>query len=334
MDQNTRTDDPTVRRIQLGNTVFEGQNDVYVLDEEGLGLVDAGVATPETRAELEDGLADLGYDLADVDRVVLTHWHADHAGLAGTIQAESGATVFVHEADAGLVAGDADAWDDYRAREERRFDEWRIPATPRAELRSFLDAHTDARGEGADVTTVSDGDSLRVGGVDLDVVHLPGHAAGLCAFAFGSGERRAAFVGDAVLPKYTPNVGGADLRVEAPLGQYVESLERVVDADWARAWPGHRDPIDDPAGRARVILDHHRDRTERVLDVLETHGPCDVWTVSAHLFGDLERIHILHGPGEAWAHLDHLRAAGAVEHDGRQYALVDRVAAATLFPTP
>jgi glyoxylase-like metal-dependent hydrolase (beta-lactamase superfamily II) len=317
--------DARVRRIQLGNTVFEGKNAVYVLDgaDDRLGLVDAGVATPETRADLESGLADFGYDLADVDDIVLTHWHADHAGLAGEIQAESGATVRVHAADADLVAGDADAWDHYHDLEDRRFEEWRLPAEPRAELRAFLDDHAGVQGEAVDVTPFEGGDRLRVGGVDLDVVHLPGHAAGLCGFAFDSVDGREAFVGDAILPTYTPNVGGADLRVDSPLRQYVGSLACVVSAGWTRAWPGHRDPIGDPAERARTILDHHRERTRRVVDVLSTHGPCDVWTVSAHLFGDLERIHVLHGPGEAWAHLDHLAEAGAVERDGHAYALVD-----------
>jgi glyoxylase-like metal-dependent hydrolase (beta-lactamase superfamily II) len=346
-----------VQQIQLGNTVFEGANDVYVLDgaDGQLGLVDTGIATPSTREELATGLAELGHALEDVDSVVLTHWHPDHAGLAGEIQATSGATVRVHAADADLVAGEATAWDRYHDLEERRFEEWRLPAESRTELRSYLDTSTRYRGETVDVTPFEDGDRLRVGGVDLDVVHLPGHAAGLCGFAFDAASvaagtdthigaetdmnrdteesqrehgrtadaGREAFVGDAILPKYTPNVGGADLRVESPLRQYVESLGRVADAGWRRAWPGHRDPIDDPAGRARTILTHHRDRTRRVVDVLATHGPCDVWTVSAHLFGDLEAIHILHGPGEAWAHLDHLQEAGAVEHDGHDYALVD-----------
>jgi hypothetical protein len=48
----------------------------------------------------------------------------------------------------------------------------------------------------------------------------------------------------------------------------------------------------------------------------------------------LKEIHILHGPGEAWAHLDHLAHAGVVERDGHRYRLVDaEVDVASLFPT-
>jgi len=89
-----------VKRIQLGNTVFEGENDVYLLDGETTALVDTGVALPDVRGELEAGLAEYGLGFADVDAIALTHWHPDHAGLAGEIQAESDADVYVHEADA------------------------------------------------------------------------------------------------------------------------------------------------------------------------------------------------------------------------------------------
>ena len=333
-----------VKRIRLGNTVFEGLNNVYLFDGETTALVDTGVALPEVRAELEEGLAAAGLALADVDEVYLTHWHPDHAGLAGDVQAESGCEVFVHEADAPLVSGAEPSFLEDAAAQERVFDLWGMPADAREALQSFIGGSMDdLRGADADVTPVADGDRFDVNGTELEAVHLPGHAAGLTAFAFdaatvadeggadvdpgesllGDGTGEQAFVGDAILPRYTPNVGGADTRVAHPLQKYAESLVRVVERDWARAHPGHRDAIAEPSRRAAVILQHHRERTERVVEVLDEHGPCDTWTVSAHLFGDLDRIHILHGPGEAHAHLDHLEDAGVVERDGTAYRLVD-----------
>ncbi|WP_148413263.1 MBL fold metallo-hydrolase [Haloferax sp. KTX1] len=316
-----------MERIRLGNTVFEGRNNAYLLPGDRPTLVDAGVATDSVRRDLREGLAAAGHEVADLEAIVLTHWHADHAGLAAELQAESGAPVYVHAGDAGIVAGDPDAIAAERSIRERRFDEWRIPDEPRAEVTDYLDGHDDLRGGRVDVTPVEDGDRIAAGDGELDVVHLPGHAAGLSALAF-DGERgagREAYVGDVILPKYTPNVGGADLRVDRPLETYLDSLARLADLDFERAWPGHRDPISDPAGRARVIAEHHRERTERVVSVLDEHGPTDAWTVSAHLFGDLSGIHILHGPGEAFAHLDHLVAEGVVappDAEGR-YELLD-----------
>ncbi|GAB7093398.1 MBL fold metallo-hydrolase [Halolamina litorea] len=324
-----------MERIRLGNTVFEGQNNVYLLQGEETVLVDAGVATEPTRTELIDGLADHGVTPADVDRLFLTHWHYDHSGLAGMIQQASGATVHAHEADAPLIAGDEASLAEEHTRQQEMLEAWQLPDGPREELLSFLDGHADLRGDPVDVTPFTGGDTFAVNGLEMEAVHLPGHAAGLTAFAVERDGRREAFVGDAILPKYTPNVGGADVRVEAPLSQYTDSLVEIVERDWDRALPGHRDPIEDPAGRAREILEHHRERTGNVVDVLERHGACDVWTVSHHLFGELETIHILHGPGEAFAHLDHLERHGIVEHEATDYRLVaDDPDLDALFPSP
>ncbi|MGZ0745960.1 MBL fold metallo-hydrolase [Haloparvum sp. AD34] len=346
-----------MKRIRLGNDVFEGQNNAYLLDGETTALIDTGVAMPGVRATLAGGLADAGLDVADLDEIYLTHWHPDHAGLAGDLQADSGADVYVHEADAPLVSGEEPLFFEDEAAQERVFDDWGMPADAREELRNFAggDDH-GLTGRMPDVIPFSDGERFEVNGVGLEAVHLPGHSAGLTAFAFdassmaasleaasGNSEAEAllddggmqAFVGDAILPKYTPNVGGADVRVDDPLEKYAESLVRIVERDWERAHPGHRDAIDHPSRRAAVILEHHRERTERVVDVLAEHGPADAWTVSAHLFGDLHTIHILHGPGEAYAHLDHLEDAGVVARDGIEYELVEPAAAVdvdALFP--
>jgi glyoxylase-like metal-dependent hydrolase (beta-lactamase superfamily II) len=315
-------------RIRLNNTVFEGQNNAYVIHGEVPTLIDTGVAMPEVRADLVDGLADAGLELPDLERILLTHWHADHSGLAGELAAESGATVFAHEADVPLVAGDDDAFADLWDRRDRRFEAWGIPPDKRAELESFRTEFAGATGESVAVEPLTDGDRVAAGDGELSVLHLPGHAAGLVAYETvaadgGATDPAEAFVGDAILPQYTPNVGGADLRVDRPLEQYVDSLDRQTARDLDRAWPGHRDPIDDPAGRAGEIRTHHVDRTRRVIEALREGGPADTWTVSARLFGDLEGIHILHGPGEAFAHLDHLERHGIVERDGTEFHLVD-----------
>ncbi|PSQ29289.1 MBL fold metallo-hydrolase [Halobacteriales archaeon QS_9_68_17] len=313
-----------MERITLSNAAFEGDNNVYLFgDGPETVLVDTGDGAPATREQLESALADRGVSIADVDRVFLTHWHGDHTGLAGEIQAESGADVYVHARDAPLVEGDEDAWTAMHERQNAYFEQWGMPEDQQRALRERM----DGAGSGdvaPDVTTFEDGDAFSFDGRDLRVVHTSGHADGLSLFELGGG--REAFTGDALLPQYTPNVGGADVRVERPLEKYLRALRRIADADYDRAWPGHREPIDDPTERAEYIIDHHEERSWRVLDALRRKDPCDAWTVSADLFGDLAGIHILHGPGESYAHLEHLEREGSVVREGNEYRLAEGVA--------
>ena len=309
-----------MEQIRLSNASFEGDNTVYLFDGAETVLVDTGDWMPGTREHLLSALGEHGIGFVDIDRVLVTHWHGDHIGLAGDIQAAGGATVHAHEADAPLVAGDTAAWDRLREIHERRFEHWRMPESGRETLRTLFE-HSPSREDAPDVTPFEDGDSFDVNGQQLRAVHAPGHAAGLCVYEMGD----EALTGDALLPQYTPNVGGADIRVERPLSRYLETLETLADRGYDRAWPGHRGVIEAPTDRAEEITTHHRERAWRVLDALHRLGPADIWTVSADLFGDLEGIHILHGPGEAHAHLQHLRRAGDVCRDGDEYRLADGV---------
>jgi len=309
-------------QIQLSNPAFEGDNNAYLFDGTETVLVDTGDWMPATRERLSAALGERGLGFGDIDRLFLTHWHGDHAGLAAAIQDASGAAVHVHEADAPLVAGDTGAWERMNETHERLFEHWQMPASGRETLRALFE-RSPGHEDGPEVTPIRGGDTFTIGGERVEVVHAPGHAAGLCLYDMGE----EALTGDALLPKYTPNVGGADVRVERPLEQYLDTLEGLADRDYDRAWPGHRDVIDEPTARAEAIITHHRERAWRVLDALRRLGPTDVWSVSADLFGALEGIHILHGPGETHAHLQQLRQAGDVRREDDRYRLADGVAA-------
>ncbi len=314
-----------MERISLTNAAFEGDNNAYLFaDGPETVLVDTGDGAATTREQLESALADHGVGFADVDSIFLTHWHGDHTGLAGPIQAESGADVYVHARDAPLVEGDEDAWSAMHDDQNAYFDQWGMPDDKQRALRERM-AGSGPGDVAPEVTTFEDGDTFSFDGYELRVVHTSGHADGLCIFETERDGRLEVFSGDALLPQYTPNVGGADVRVERPLEKYLRALRHIADADYDRAWPGHRDPIDDPTARAESIIHHHEERAWNVLDALRRKGPCDTWTVSDDLFGDLEGIHILHGPGESYAHLEHLERADAVVRTGTEYRLADGI---------
>ena len=102
------------------------------------------------------------------------------------------------------------------------------------------------------------------------VVEFPGHADGhICLLKDG-----VLIAGDHLLPRITPAVGLYPDSRPDPLGDFMASLERVAELAPALALPGHGEPIDDPAGRAREIVQHHRERLDETEAALRTgRGP-------------------------------------------------------------
>lgn len=305
--------------INIECSAFEGNNNAYLFTEGPVTLVDTAAATPEIRSQFRDGLADHGVAVEDVDRILLSHFHADHAGLAGEIQAESGATVYAHPADAPLIEQSADAWSALKSRQAARYDEWGMPEHKRAD--TYRPPLPGRYGEPVETTPCRPGTTFDVGSSELSVVHTPGHTVGGISFEIDGGS--GVFSGDALLPVYTPNVGGADIRVTSPLDRYLETLGYFIDSEPDVVYPGHRATIDEPADRARTIYRHHEERSLRVLRTLDRLGSADAWTIAVELFGDLESIHARHGPGEVFAHADHLVRAGELVREGTEYRLAD-----------
>jgi len=307
-----------LRTIQLDNEEFEGLNDAYLLTGSGpTTLIDTRIATEETRETLSTALESAGLALGAIDQVLLTHWHGDYTRLAGVVRENGDADVVAHSRDAPIIERRAGAMADLRSRQRTCFEDWGIPPAKRRELERQIDAADDFVIPPRDTVEVTDGVTLAAGDRRLRAVHTPGHTAGHLCFLDEAND--VVFSGDALLPVYTPNVGGADVRLDRPLAAYLSTLEWFGEHELDRAYPGHSDPMADPAGRAQEILAHHAQRSTRVLEVVREDGPVDAWAVSQRLFGSVEGVHVIHGPGEAFAHLGHLAAEGVLSRTDDGY---------------
>lgn len=288
-----------VERVAVGEGTPEGTNSAYVLPDRGV-VIDPGPSTDDAWDDLRAGLDRADVALADVEHVLVTHWHADHAGLAPRLAMEADATVAMGEDDATLVA-------DYAAERENRLERdaaamrsWGVPHETVASV--IAGDEPSSMPDTRPVETLSDGD--RIAG--LEVLATPGHTLGHTAF----GTADVTFVGDAVLPTYTPNVGGSDTRTTDPLATYRDTLDRLEERP-GRLLPGHGTSLE--SDRIDVVRAHHRERTERVTRTLEAIGPATPWELACELFGDLADVHVKFGAGEAAAHLERLEREGAVE---------------------
>src|SRR5918911_167801 len=85
--------DAAIHRLAVPTPFAVGAVNVYLIEDEPLTLVDCGPNSASALADLERLLGEHGHALTDVERVVVTHQHMDHMGLAGLVAQRSGAEV-------------------------------------------------------------------------------------------------------------------------------------------------------------------------------------------------------------------------------------------------
>jgi glyoxylase-like metal-dependent hydrolase (beta-lactamase superfamily II) len=292
-----------------------GSVNAWLLPGDPVTLIDAGPRDDGALAALEAGLRREGLRVEDIELLLATHHHLDHVGLAATIQRRSGASVAV-------LGGTAD----YAARypqeveADRRFAHGLmahhgVPDEVVAGTEEFWDyirATTEAFR--ADVR-LADGDRVRAGGRDLQVVWRPGHSTTDTLFV---DEREGiAFVGDHLLARISSNTEicppdrAQDGRARSRL-RYLENLERTQAMPLTRLLTGHGAPVTDHRRLVAARVRDHRRRCERILALLGD-GPRTAFEVAGGLWP--ERT-VLEQPllvvWEVVGNLELLLAAGAV----------------------
>jgi glyoxylase-like metal-dependent hydrolase (beta-lactamase superfamily II) len=138
------------------------------------------------------------------------------------------------------------------------------------------------------------------------VLELPGHADGhLCLARDG-----VIVSGDHLLDPISPAVGLYPDSRPDPLGDYLASLGRTIELAPRLALPGHGEPLTDPVGRARALVEHHRVRLEETAAALGAE-PRTGYDVSFALFGaELAPAARRFAVAETLSHLERLVAEG------------------------
>ncbi|WP_338898531.1 MBL fold metallo-hydrolase [Streptomyces sp. TG1A-60] len=307
----------------LGHTL------VYVVDtDRGPVLVDTGWDDPASWDTLIAGLTACGTSVEEIHGVVITHHHPDHHGLSGAVREASGAWIAMHAADTAIVrrtrVTGPDRWFSYltdrltaAGAPEEHLAVLRAPRHPRA-LPGFSPALPDRE--------IVPGELLGLPGRRVRAIWTPGHTPGhVCLHleeahpARLPGDGRL-FSGDHLLPEISPHIGlyedPDDDTVTDPLGDYLDSLERVGRLAPAEVLPAHQYAFTDTAARVRELLAHHESRLTGLLALLAE--PLTAWQLAERMEWNRPWAQIPFGSrniavSEAEAHLRRLVKLGRAE---------------------
>ena len=278
-------------------------------------LVDSGWNTPESFEALRRQMDDLGLGLKAIRRLVVTHVHPDHYGLAGHVRQESGAQLIMHERDRAFIRSR------YLEPEEllRIMARWLLThGVPNGEMPDLQSSSMPMRAFVAIAEPdrlLQGGEVLEVGDFRLEVIWTPGHSPGhIC---FYDRRRKLLLTGDHVLPTITPNVSLHPEATGDPLGDYLASLRMLEDLDVKRVLPAHEYAFDDLRGRLREIEEHHEYRLGEMVESLSAGGTTAyevargvTWaTGSFDSFSPWMRRAAI---GETLAHLEYLVGEGRI----------------------
>ncbi|MFE0642291.1 MBL fold metallo-hydrolase [Streptomyces sp. NPDC058877] len=331
----------------LGHTL------VHVLDtDRGPVLIDTGWDDPDSWSELTSGLDALGLSVQEVHGVLITHHHPDHHGLSGRVREESGAWIAMHAADAAVVRRtrevDPGTWFDYLARKLA------VVGAPEDHIAPLRAARASGRmrtmpglRSALPDREIVPGELLDLAGRRLRAVWTPGHTPGhVCLHLEEEHPSRLPghgrlFSGDHLLPGISPHIGlyedpedhspsshrsaqegprpaGLPLRSSGgdPLGDYLDSLERIARLGVAEVLPAHQHAFTDASGRVRELLDHHEERLAGLLGLLGT--PLTPWQLAERMEWNRPWDRIPYGSrtiavSEAEAHVRHLVKRGRAE---------------------
>ncbi len=295
-----------------------GDVNCYVLkDDAGWTVLDTGLNTPAAQAAWTEALDAMTLAWNDLTRIILTHSHPDHIGLAGWMQEQireaSGCTVPVHLskrerelARYWSAAGTSDAPLLTLFRRCGAPDE--LLATVASDMQAIRQA---THPHPINMQPLKPGAELTVGPRRLAPLVTPGHSDG--HIALHDATDRLILSGDQVLLHITPTISRWPSTTPNPLGRYLESLQTLGALDIRLALPGHGPTVIDWAARIQAIQQHHQDRLNAMLGAVG-EGATVLDVARDHFsMGRLAHSEARFAIAETLAHLEYLEANGHIE---------------------
>jgi glyoxylase-like metal-dependent hydrolase (beta-lactamase superfamily II) len=300
-----------IRTIPVPTPFPVGPVNVYLVSADPVTLIDTGPLTEKAWNAVVAGLKAEGLSLRDVKRILLTHGHQDHFGLALRLAEASGAALLGGRLDRTRFRGE---WNTKRCLDEMArggfglADRFGVMAIMAALDRFARPLET--------WDELSGGEVLEGDGWSVVVRSTPGHTPGCLTFQVP--EADVVFTGDTVLRDITPNAivdedperPGEDFR---SLSRYFETLSELREKlAGALLLTGHGEPIlDFPAHLDRVSARYDK-RIEKIEAAL-SRGPMNARELVVDLFPRISTPNLFLAWSEVVGFLMYMEDEGKVE---------------------
>ncbi|MDD4237784.1 MAG: MBL fold metallo-hydrolase [Desulfotomaculaceae bacterium] len=302
-----------IRKIYVPTPYQVGPVNCYLIMNRPFTLVDPGPESAEGREGLLAGLSDAGVRPDEIERVIITHWHADHCGLASWLSEQWGVQVYVHRLEKPKLTPGYDK----HAERLPFLLEAGVPSSDLEEMLNDRDPLPNPLLPLTRVNLLEGGETLAFTGGALQVMHMPGHSTGhICLY---DAESKIFLAGDFILAHITPNPFIA-ARPEDPnqrvqtLAQYLTGLNIMKDMDISLILTGHGENISDCPAVIAKVLDHRYKRMDVFSGILEG-AVLSTYQVMRIMYPGIRGFDILLGISEVLAYMDYLEARGKVSHE-------------------
>jgi len=297
--------------IPFPNNSYLLSANVYALGRRSVTLIDTGPKLPGTFSLLVNRLRLAGIKMAAIERIILTHGHIDHFGLAVEIQKAAGHPVeFLIHAD--------DRWKSARANLRARM--WGretdnfmamagVPENAVETAKHRFEYFRTMCDPLDDVSIMREGDEVSGDGYRLKIIHTPGHTAGSCCI-YESGHK-ILFSGDHIIKHITPNplvelklLNSKDPSYKS-LRAYMTSLDKLTELDVQYVFPGHGEHVDNLSDIISRYKSHHHRRMNRLQRALKT-SPRSLYALVDDIFPNMPPGDIFLAISDILAHMEML----------------------------
>ncbi|MFZ5642224.1 MAG: MBL fold metallo-hydrolase [Bacillota bacterium] len=305
-------DNLPVKKIPLPTPFPVGDINAYLIMSDPLTIVDPGPYYRPAGEALKSAVSQAGIGLEDIKRIVITHGHPDHYGMAGKIQKDTGAEIYVRDIEIKKLVLD----DNY-------VNSLRATLYSTGIKKDILDLDGLFRGEVPfthsieDIVPFSEKSGIEFKDFRIKLLHTPGHSSGHTCLYWE--EKGVLFSGDSLLPdisaipsiEYDP--GSKNLRGRS-LSQFFQTFELISSLKPSVCLPGHGEAVSKPGELAKSRIDFHKSRLDEIYDIVPPGGesPVSAYRIAGIYYPEVRGFDRLLSVIEVVSHLDFLVDEGRI----------------------